>query len=109
MTPPKYTRLTPTAIATELAKLTGWHIAKPYRLTKTVHFDNFADALAFTNHVGAIAETLNHHPDIHLTWGRVTITIWTHTINGLTALDFTFARQVDALPHPNPTFTSNSF
>jgi 4a-hydroxytetrahydrobiopterin dehydratase len=54
-------------------------------------------ALAFVNHVGALAEAQNHHPDIFLAWGRVRITIWTHKIDGLTESDFVFAAKCDQL------------
>jgi len=72
-----------------------WTIEQAYHLTRTFNFRNFADALAFTNRVGEIAETENHHPDIHLAWGRVKVEVWTHKIDGLTESDFIFAAKVD--------------
>ena len=72
------------------------------QLTKTVPFPTFSDGLAFTNAIGTIAETLNHHPDILLQWGRVCITIWTHAVGALTDLDIEFARQVDRLTEVYP-------
>ena len=47
--------------------------------------------------VGAIAEQEGHHPDILLAWGKVGITLWTHTIDGLTESDFILAAKVDRL------------
>jgi 4a-hydroxytetrahydrobiopterin dehydratase len=64
-------------------------------LEKTYRFKNFAEALAFVNRVGEIAEQQAHHPDVHLAWGRVTLEIWTHKIKGLTESDFVFAAKCD--------------
>lgn len=70
-----------------------WQVIDDHHLQKEFKLKDFAEALAFTNHVGAIAEAQNHHPDIHLAWGKVEITIWTHKIDGLTESDFVFAAK----------------
>jgi 4a-hydroxytetrahydrobiopterin dehydratase len=75
----------------------GWKIEREHHLEKQFPFLNFADALAFVNRVGAMADAQNHHPDIFLAWGRVRISIWTHKIDGLTESDFIFAARCDAL------------
>jgi len=77
------------------AQLDGWQVVGERKLTKTYRFANFAEALAFVNRVGAIAEEQRHHPDIHLAWGRVTVEVWTHKIDGLTESDFVFAAKSD--------------
>lgn len=74
----------------------SWHIEKGHHLTKTFSFENFRKALSFTNAVGAIAEKEGHHPNIHLSYGKVTLTIWTHAIDGLTESDFILAAKCDA-------------
>lgn len=77
----------------------GWEIAgngHPY-LQKTFRFKNFREALAFVNRVGELAERVGHHPDLYLAWGRVTMRIWTHKINGLAESDFIFAAKSDTL------------
>ena len=74
-----------------------WEVIEGHHLEKEYTFKNFADALAFTNQVGALAEEIFHHPDIYLTWGKVKITIWTHKIDGLNEADFIFAAKADAL------------
>src|SRR5712692_4299991 len=61
-------------------QLPGWKIVNEHHLEKTFTFPDFKRALAFTNKVGDLAEQQGHHPDIHLAWGKVTITIWTHKI-----------------------------
>ena len=72
-----------------------WRAIDDHRLHKEFRLKNFAEALAFTNRVGAIAEGQNHHPDIYLAWGKVGITIWTHKIDGLTESDFVFAAKCE--------------
>jgi 4a-hydroxytetrahydrobiopterin dehydratase len=65
------------------------------RLQKTFKFDNFAEALAFTNKVGALSEQENHHPAILTEWGKVTVSWWTHKIKGLHVNDFVMAAKTD--------------
>ena len=67
------------------------------RLERVFHFPSFADALAFTNRVGALAEADGHHPALLTEWGRVTVTWWTHKIRGLHRNDFVMAAKTDAL------------
>ena len=67
------------------------------RLERTFGFRNFAQALAFTNHVGELAETEGHHPAILTEWGRVTVTWWTHKIKGLHRNDFIMAAKTDLI------------
>ena len=65
------------------------------RLERAFTFANFVDALAFTNAVGALAETEGHHPALTTEWGRVTVGWWTHAIAGLHRNDFVMAAKTD--------------
>jgi 4a-hydroxytetrahydrobiopterin dehydratase len=67
------------------------------RLERVFRFSNFAQALEFTNRVGALAEEEGHHPAILTEWGKVTISLWTHKIRGLHRNDFIMAAKIDAL------------
>ncbi len=67
------------------------------RLTITISTPNFVEAMALAVRVATLAEQVNHHPELLIAWGRVTVTIWTHTTGGLTGNDFIFAAKVDAL------------
>jgi len=67
------------------------------RLSRTFAFRNFAEALAFTNKVGTLAETEGHHPALLTEWGRVKVQWWTHKIGGLHRNDFIMAAKTDAL------------
>jgi len=73
----------------------GWEVIDQHHLHKHYGFRNFADALAFVNRVGAIAEEEGHHPDFVLAWGKVEITLWTHKIDGLSLSDFVLAAKAD--------------
>jgi 4a-hydroxytetrahydrobiopterin dehydratase len=67
------------------------------RLERVFKFKNFAQALDFTNKVGAIAEQEDHHPLIGTEYGRVTVDWWTHAIRGLHQNDFIMAAKTDQL------------
>jgi 4a-hydroxytetrahydrobiopterin dehydratase len=72
-----------------------WRVVEKHHLEKEFTFPDFAQALAFTNRIGAIAEAEGHHPDIYLAWGKVRVTIWTHKVDGLTRADFVLAAKID--------------
>jgi 4a-hydroxytetrahydrobiopterin dehydratase len=67
------------------------------RLTRAFRFTNFAQALEFTNEVGAIAEEEGHHPALLTEWARTTVTWWTHKIKGLHRNDFIMAAKTSDL------------
>jgi 4a-hydroxytetrahydrobiopterin dehydratase len=61
-------------------------------------FEDFAHAIAFVNRVADVAETANHHPDIHLHgWNKVRLELSTHSEGGLTQADFDMASRIDKL------------
>ncbi len=79
-----------------LAELEGWEIAEGLRLTRRYAFADFKSALAFVNRLGEVAERENHHPDLELGWGRVSVALTTHDAGGLTENDFIVAAKIDA-------------
>ncbi len=90
------TSLTSDQITAELAGTPGWELVDG-QISRTVTRKDFRDALLFVNAVGFLAERANHHPDIFLSWNKVTLTLVTHSAGGLTAMDFALARQVNDL------------
>ncbi len=83
-----------------LAQLSGWQINLIdgiAQLRKDYGFSNFRHALAFTNSIGALAEAENHHPELLTSWGKVSVTWWTHSVQGLHRNDFIMAARSDAL------------
>jgi 4a-hydroxytetrahydrobiopterin dehydratase len=69
-------------------------------ITTTVVHKNFAEAMVFVNRVAELAESRNHHPDIAISWNKVTLTLSTHDAGGLTQLDLDLATAIDALEKP---------
>jgi len=67
------------------------------QLRREFTFKNFAQALAFANRVGDLAEAHNHHPALLVEWGKVTVRWWTHKIGGLHQNDTVMAAKTDAL------------
>jgi len=67
------------------------------KLNKVFNFDNYSDAISFTNKIAQLAEEEDHHPAILLEWGRVEVTWWTHKIGGLHKNDFIAAAKTDLL------------
>jgi 4a-hydroxytetrahydrobiopterin dehydratase len=66
-------------------------------LEREFRFAGFAEALAFVNRVGELAEAEDHHPDIAIHWNRVTLRWWTHVRNAITERDHELARRTNDL------------
>ena len=81
------------ALLKELGR--GWSLNGAGHLERLYTFKDFAQALAYVNKVGAVAEAEGHHPDLYLAWGKCKVEIWTHKINGLTESDFYMAAKAD--------------
>jgi len=67
------------------------------QLCRVIAFNDFAEALAFTNRIGELAEEEGHHPAILTEWGKVTVSWWTHKIGGLHVNDFIMAAKTDGI------------
>ncbi len=94
----------PTVTDAEIAELhpqvADWEIVAPdgvRRLRRVFAFGDFAQALAFTNGIGELAEEEGHHPALLTEWGRTTVSWWTHKIRGLHRNDFIMAAKTDEL------------
>jgi 4a-hydroxytetrahydrobiopterin dehydratase len=73
----------------------GWRLNADGHLERTYVFANFANAMAFANKVADIAEAADHHPDLHIAWGKCRVEIWTHQIDGLSERDFSLAAKTE--------------
>ena len=82
-------------IRKRLASLTGWERAGR-EIRKVYTFPDFKASMAFVNRVAALADTMDHHPDILINYSRVTLTLSSHDAGGLTERDFRLAGQIDA-------------
>ncbi|MCW9013498.1 MAG: 4a-hydroxytetrahydrobiopterin dehydratase [Gammaproteobacteria bacterium] len=93
-----------------IKEIPNWKVEtrdKVMQLERVFDFKNFAEAIAFTNAVGAVAEQENHHPSLLTEWGKVTVTWWSHQIKGLHKNDFIMSartvRIYDQLTGPKKT------
>ena len=83
--------------ANELLKqVPSWKI-KDLKVTKEFKFKNFLEAMEFVNKVAGIAEQEQHHPDIFISYSKVIIETWTHSINGLSENDFILPAKIDEI------------
>jgi 4a-hydroxytetrahydrobiopterin dehydratase len=83
-------------IERRLSDLSGWErdgdaIKKQFKL------EDFQGSVDFLNRITPVAEDMNHHPDVCISWNTVDITLSTHSEGGLTENDFELAHQVDSL------------
>ncbi|MEO1400532.1 MAG: 4a-hydroxytetrahydrobiopterin dehydratase [Cyanobacteria bacterium J06635_1] len=89
-------RLNEAEIRAKLATLPDWHQhGDQIQCTKT--FDDFIEAIAFVNKLVDPAEAAGHHPDLSISYNKVTITLTTHDAGGLTDQDFALAETLSKL------------
>jgi 4a-hydroxytetrahydrobiopterin dehydratase len=83
-------------IAEQLRELPGWYYEDGWirRVYKT---DGWPTTLMLVNAIGFCAEAAYHHPDLSVTWARVTVKLMTHSAGGITDKDFELARRIDEL------------
>jgi 4a-hydroxytetrahydrobiopterin dehydratase len=83
-----------------LPQVPGWRVAEVggvKRIQREFSLKDFCSAMDFAVQVGQLAEREQHHPDIHLSWGKVMVETWTHKIQGLHRNDFILAAKIDAI------------
>lgn len=87
------------ADATAMMKhIQGWAFGEEGRwIIKQYKFANFVEAMAFADKIVPVAEREGHHPDLHISWGKVVVEIATHAIKGLSENDFILAAKIDQL------------
>ena len=89
-------KLDENAIHQEMQKIDGWEMVDGKdAITKTFKFKNFSQAWAFMSRVSLLAEKMNHHPEWFNVYNRVEVTLNTHDVGGLSALDFKLAASMD--------------
>lgn len=90
--------LNPDSLHTSLNQLHGWTGTVEAGIEKTYRFADFAGAMAFVNRVADVAERLDHHPDIQISWDTVSLRIISHAAGGATEACVELARAIDAEP-----------
>ena len=78
---------------------TDWELIQEeeFKIRKKYKFEDFVKAMEFVNKVAEIANEENHHPDIFISYSRVTITLSTHSIGGLSPNDFIVASKTELI------------
>ncbi len=85
-----------------LKEVPGWNLADlpaqaGDKISRGFNFKNFVEAMHFVERVADIAEQEEHHPDIHISYNKVNLELYTHSIGGLSENDFIVAAKIDAL------------
>jgi 4a-hydroxytetrahydrobiopterin dehydratase len=91
-----YRKLDDAEAQSALGMLQAWSILEG-KLTKAFDFKTYKDGIVFASAVGSVADKLNHHPDIHVGYCKVSVSVNTHDVGGLSPYDFELARRIDAL------------
>ena len=86
--------LTDAEIAQHLRALPGWH-QEAGMIQRTYKTDGWPTTLLLVNAIGFYAEAADHHPDLAVSWGRVTVRLRTHSARAITAKDFELARLIE--------------
>lgn len=83
-------------IRAQLGELSGWE-RDGEAIARTFELADFVGSVALVNKLVEPAEEMNHHPDVAVSWNRVTVSITNHEAGGITAADFELARRIDVL------------
>lgn len=84
------------SIEAKLNGLHGWR-REGNTIVREFHLKDFAGSVEFVNALAGPAEDMNHHPDLAITWNRVTVSLSSHSEGGLTDADFELAAKIDDL------------
>lgn len=74
-----------------------WEVMDNKKIFREFSFVNYRHTMDFVNKVAAIAEEEGHHPDMHVSYGKVDVELWTHAVGGLTENDFILAAKIDRI------------
>lgn len=91
--------LNPDALHHELDRLPGWE-GTLEGITKRYRFADFNGSVAFVNRIAEVAEEMDHHPDVAISWNTVILTLVSHSAGGVTPADIELARRLNALGSP---------
>jgi len=73
-----------------------WEL-KEGKITRSLKFKDFKEAMVFVNKTAEEAEKMDHHPDIFISYNKVELSLVTHSEGGLTDQDFTLAQKINRL------------
>jgi 4a-hydroxytetrahydrobiopterin dehydratase len=87
------TPLTQAEIDQKIQTIPQWQQSKQ-TITRTFEFKNFVEAIAFVDRLVEPAETAKHHPDLTISYNKVTVSLSSHDVGGLTDKDFALAKTI---------------
>jgi len=93
------TVLSEAEIQQALQKLPGWK-KNGNAIERVFQFSNFVQAMQFVNQLAEAAEAINHHPDIHVSYSKVTLTLVSHDSGGVTQRDIRMAGKINEIAAP---------
>lgn len=82
-------------LLSKLEAIPEWGLNAKHHLERVFKFADFMGAIEFANDVALVAEKHGHHPDLHISFGKCVVEIWTHDKNGLTDKDFALVQEID--------------
>ncbi|MGV3618607.1 MAG: 4a-hydroxytetrahydrobiopterin dehydratase [Fimbriimonas sp.] len=91
-----YRKLDEAEAQARLAEAPGWSI-EDGKLTKSFKFESYKDGVVFGTAVAYLSDRLDHHPDLEIGYGRVRVSVNTHSVEGLSPYDFELARRIEAI------------
>jgi 4a-hydroxytetrahydrobiopterin dehydratase len=83
-------------VKSRLSGIDGWELVGD-AIEKQFELDDFSGSVEFVNRITPVANEMNHHPDLAISWNKVTVTLSTHSEGGLTENDFELAQKIDGL------------
>jgi 4a-hydroxytetrahydrobiopterin dehydratase len=92
---PAFTKIQISKYLPKLSK--GWEVMDSKKLRKEFKFKDFVETMGFVNQVALIAQAEDHHPDMHISYSKVLIELWTHAVDGLSENDFILAAKIERL------------
>lgn len=90
------TPLDDNTIEQNLSELDGWR-READTIVREFEHDDFMGSVRFVNALAEAAEEMNHHPDLAISWNKVTVSLSTHSEGGLTEADFKLASKIEKL------------
>jgi 4a-hydroxytetrahydrobiopterin dehydratase len=88
--------MTDDEVKDRLSKMGGWQ-REGDALTREFELANFVGSVDFVNRITPIAEEMNHHPDLTISWNKVNVSLSTHSEGGITENDFKLAAKIDSV------------
>ena len=92
----KVQKLSDSEIQSQLKKIEGWGVVNG-KLHRTFECKDFAAAFGKMTQVALVAESMNHHPEWFNVWNKVVVDLTTHSVQGISNLDFELAGKINEI------------